>query len=70
MIKANKIDVATDLYGGFLTTKFDLAYKTVGERMKETVAQVLGSELSNFLTLGTLGALETQDGMNNLNSCF
>ena len=38
--------------------------------MKECVAEVLGSTFLNFLTLGTLDSQKTQDGVNNLNSCF
>ena len=54
IIRANKIDVAVDLYYSFLATDFDRAYETVGGFIKQCVSETLGDTFKNFLTLGTL----------------
>ena len=69
-IKPNKIDVAMDLYGGFVAQSFNQAYETLGELMRKCVSQVFAVEESNFLTLGKLTNLKTESGVNNLDSCF
>ena len=69
-IKADKIDVATDLSGSFLPDSLDPAYETISGLMHECVLNVLGTESSNFLTLGKLLTIDTQPAANTIGSCF
>ena len=69
-IKSNKIDIAIDLNGSFLTDKKEKAYETLGKLTLNCVREIFDSEQSNFLALNKVGELDISKGDNLLDSCL
>lgn len=69
-IRLSKLDLASDLRGGFLPSDTWQAYNKIKEKISYVLPDVLGSSMTNFVSCKPLNDIRVLNGKNCLASCF